>query len=91
MTRVQIGLAILLAVAPAAPALARGGGGGACNVCGCRGGPGYRAPDGRCVGHRNISKVCGVPPTTRCKKESAAMPPAERPHRQHQTVPNPFS
>jgi len=47
-----------------------GGGGGFCNVCGCKGGPGYRAPDGKCVGKRNITKVCGSPPSKRCKKES---------------------
>ena len=45
-------------------------GGGRCDVCGCKGGPGSRAPDGKCVGHRNSNKVCGVPPSTRGKKES---------------------
>lgn len=52
----------------------RGGGGGGrggfCNVCGCKGGPGYRAPDGKCVGRRNITKLCGSPPSKRCKRES---------------------
>lgn len=47
----------------------RGGGGGFCNYCGCKGGPGWRAPDGKCVGHRNITKLCGSPPAQRCKKE----------------------
>ncbi len=47
-----------------------GGRGGFCNVCGCKGGPGYRAPDGKCVGRRNITKLCGSPPSMRCKRES---------------------
>jgi hypothetical protein len=65
-------LAAALILMSAAEASGRGGGGrgGFCNFCGCKGGPGYRAPDGKCVGKRNITKVCGSPPTTRCKKES---------------------
>jgi hypothetical protein len=41
----------------------------ACSGCGCRGGPGYRAPDGRCVGWADIGRKCGSPPTTRCTPE----------------------
>ena len=41
----------------------------ACDGCGCRGGPGYRAPDGRCVGWSDIGRKCGSPPTTRCAAE----------------------
>lgn len=66
-------LAVALILTSSAEARGRGGGGGRggfCNYCGCKGGPGYRAPDGQCVGKRNISKVCGSPPSTRCKKES---------------------
>lgn len=37
-----------------------------CSGCGCRGGPGYRGPNGRCVGWSDIGRVCGSPPTTRC-------------------------
>jgi hypothetical protein len=37
--------------------------------CGDRGGPGYRAPNGRCVGWLDIGKTCGSPPTTRCTAE----------------------
>ena len=37
--------------------------------CGCRGGPGYRGPDGKCVGWVNIGRVCGSPPTTHCTPE----------------------
>lgn len=43
--------------------------GGRCNYCGCHGGPGYRGPDGHCVGKANLTRVCGSPPETRCKKE----------------------
>jgi hypothetical protein len=38
-------------------------------MCGERGGPGYRGPDGRCVGWLDIGKTCGCPPTTRCTLE----------------------
>ena len=37
----------------------------ACDGCGCRGGPGYRGPDGHCVGWAKLNKICGNPPT-RC-------------------------
>jgi len=33
--------------------------------CGCKGGPGYRAADGHCVGFRELDKVCGNPPSRR--------------------------
>jgi hypothetical protein len=39
--------------------------------CGSRGGPGWRGPDGRCVGRKNLNRVCGVPPATRCTAEGA--------------------
>jgi len=42
-----------------------------CHGCGCKGGPGYRAPDGHCVGFVELTKVCGTPPETRCKFENA--------------------
>ena len=41
-----------------------------CQGCGCKGGPGYRAPDGHCVGFRELDKVCGSPPS-RCVFENA--------------------
>ena len=41
----------------------------ACSGCGCRGGPGYRGPDGKCVGWENIGRVCVSPPTTHCTPE----------------------
>jgi hypothetical protein len=40
-------------------------------TCGERGGPGYRGPDGKCVGWANIGKVCGNPPSTHCTAELA--------------------
>jgi hypothetical protein len=39
--------------------------------CGSRIGPGWRGPDGRCVGRKNLNRVCGVPPETRCTAEGA--------------------
>jgi hypothetical protein len=39
--------------------------------CGSRGGPGWRGPDGRCVGRKNLNRVCGVPPETKCTAEGA--------------------
>lgn len=44
-----------------------------CNWCGCRGGPGYRAPNGKCVGHKALKRVCGDPPTLRCTYEGGGM------------------
>lgn len=43
----------------------------ACKGCGCKGGPGYRGPDGRCVGFKQLDKLCGNPPETRCSFENA--------------------
>src|SRR6185503_3709942 len=33
--------------------------------CGCKGGPGYGAPNGRCVGWATIGRTCGSPATLR--------------------------
>ncbi|SEP13772.1 hypothetical protein SAMN05444123_108241 [Rhodopseudomonas pseudopalustris] len=41
-----------------------------CKGCGCKGGPGYRGPEGTCVGFRELDRVCGKPPT-RCVFENA--------------------
>lgn len=54
-----------------------GTGAEACSGCGCRGGPGYRGPDGRCVGWDAVGRVCGSPPTTACRAEGPNAP-AER-------------
>ncbi len=42
-----------------------------CKGCGCKGGPGYRAPDGKCVSFKNIHRKCGTPPEKRCIFENA--------------------
>jgi hypothetical protein len=61
----------------------------ACRGCGCKGGPGYRATDGHCVGFRELDKICGNPPT-RCAFENApgtgenrecALPPRQSPQK----------
>ncbi|MDB5597845.1 MAG: hypothetical protein JWM36_4806 [Hyphomicrobiales bacterium] len=59
-----------------------------CTGCGCAGGPGYRGPNGQCVGFKALVKVCGSPPTLRCifenapgtgaNRECALAPPAKR-------------
>jgi hypothetical protein len=41
-------------------------------TCGTRGGPGYRAPNGRCVGWADIGRTCGSPPTLRCTPEATS-------------------
>lgn len=46
---------------------------GYCEGCGCKGGPGYRGPNGQCVGWKRLNKVCGTPPTTRCTAEGPAL------------------
>ncbi len=68
MARVAIVVLLFWCASPAALA---------CSGCGCRGGPGYRGPDGRCVGFAALDRVCGVPPETRCAKEGA--PKVEEP------------
>jgi hypothetical protein len=46
----------------------------ACEGCGCRGGPGYRGPDGHCVGWAKLNKICGNPPSPiRCMYEGAGL------------------
>jgi hypothetical protein len=74
----------------------------ACSGCGCKGGPGYRGPNGRCVSWDALAKTCGTPPTTHCKGERVnvrePVPPVERPRPRApqrerpapKTVPNPF-
>ena len=42
-----------------------------CKGCGCKGGPGYRGPDHKCVSYRNIVQVCGPPPHAGCIRECA--------------------
>lgn len=38
--------------------------------CGSRGGSGYRGPNGRCVSRKNLRRVCGDPPSLRCRAEN---------------------
>jgi hypothetical protein len=38
-------------------------------TCGTRGGPGFRDPNGHCVGWSQLGRVCGSPPTQRCAAE----------------------
>lgn len=42
-----------------------------CEGCGCKGGPGFRGPDLKCVGWANLVRVCGPPPYTKCSRECA--------------------
>jgi hypothetical protein len=44
-----------------------------CEGCGCKGGPGYRGPNGQCVAWKRLNKVCSSPPTTRCSAEGPAL------------------
>jgi hypothetical protein len=41
--------------------------------CGSRGGPGFRAADGKCVGWKDLDRKCGTPPTTHCSHEGAGI------------------
>lgn len=73
----------------------------ACSGCGCRGGPGYRGPNGQCVSWKAFARTCGSPPTAHCSAEHVnAKPggednrpsPKKTPRRapQIETRPNPF-
>jgi hypothetical protein len=42
-----------------------------CKGCGCKGGSGWRGPDGFCVSQGNLAEVCGTPAGTPCKQEAA--------------------
>src|SRR5580698_1037232 len=44
-----------------------------CEGCGCKGGPGYRDRDHKCVGDANIIQKCGPPPHSGCIAECAPM------------------
>src|SRR5262245_22782642 len=63
--RVRIALIAALSLVPSlAPDIALG----AC------GGPGYRGPDGRCVGWAALARVCGSPPSQKCAAERRQAP-----------------
>ena len=55
----------ILAVLIALPAAAHA-------ACGDRGGPGYRGPDGKCVGWVSIARVCGCVLPGSCTPEEPA-------------------
>jgi hypothetical protein len=43
-----------------------------CKGCGCKGGPGWRGPDGTCVSKSALAETCGSPAGAPCKQESAS-------------------
>lgn len=61
-----------LILAVAIMALCAGDVAARCSGCGCRGGPGYRAPEGKCASWKDIARKCGTPPETKCKDERQA-------------------
>ena len=42
-----------------------------CKECGCKGGSGWRGPDGYCVSQAKLGEICGSPPGAVCKQEAA--------------------
>ena len=42
-----------------------------CKGCGCKGGSGWRGPDGFCVSQTKLPEICGTPAGTPCKQEAA--------------------
>jgi hypothetical protein len=42
-----------------------------CKGCGCKGGSGWRGPDGFCVSESKLAAVCGSPAGEPCKQENA--------------------
>jgi hypothetical protein len=42
-----------------------------CQGCGCKGGTGWRGPDGACVPRASLAQVCGSPAGAPCKQENA--------------------
>jgi hypothetical protein len=43
-----------------------------CQGCGCKGGPGWRGPDGAYVHAATLAQICGTPAGAPCKHEAAA-------------------
>jgi hypothetical protein len=43
-----------------------------CKGCGCKGGAGWRGPDGVCVQKAMLDQTCGNPAGAPCKQEAAA-------------------
>ena len=42
-----------------------------CQGCGCKGGAGWRGPDGSCVPRASLAQTCGSPAGAPCKQEDA--------------------
>jgi len=42
-----------------------------CKGCGCKGGSGWRGPDGFCVSKSKLADICGTPAGSPCKEEAA--------------------
>ena len=40
-------------------------------ACRCKGGPGWRGPDGFCVSEGKLAAICGTPAGAPCKQENA--------------------
>jgi hypothetical protein len=43
-----------------------------CKGCGCKGGSGWRGPDGYCISKAKLASICGTPAGAPCKQEAAA-------------------
>lgn len=42
-----------------------------CKGCGCRGGPGWRGPEGTCVSKAKLASICGSPAGAPCNHKAA--------------------
>ena len=42
-----------------------------CKGCGCKGGSGWRSPNGFCVSEAKLAEICGSPAGTPCTQEAA--------------------
>jgi len=42
-----------------------------CTGCGCKGGPGWRGPEGTCISKAKLSEICGEPAGAPCTLEAA--------------------
>ncbi len=42
-----------------------------CKGCGCKGGPGWRGPEGTCVPEAKLTAICGSPAGAPCTLEAA--------------------
>jgi hypothetical protein len=43
-----------------------------CKGCGCKGGPGWRGPEGTCVSQAKLAEICGSPAGVPCTQEGAS-------------------